>query len=440
MAAQMHNTNLTGEQDCILEPLCFPEQLCGSACLASSSDGHPVTCVLCSESFPSYEKDQLLKHMVMDHKLVIADVKLIADFPRYMLYWKKRFTEQPITDFCSVIKTNSEGPEEQQELYFLLCDALPEDRILREQLQQRRLEKVLEQQQKERDDTTFHRICMFCSEEFTGNRSSLLNHMAKEHSFSIGLPDNIVYCTEFLDTLEWKLENMQCLYCEKTFRDKTTLKDHMRKKQHRRINARNHDYDRFYVINYLELGKTWEEVQSEDDRELIEDEDDDWSDWQAHPVCAVCLFCEQQAETMEKIYTHMEETHEFDLHKLKTDLNLRFYQQVKLVNYIRRELHQCRCYCCQEKFETKEELVQHLVNKGHVMQLPEVSHWDQPQYYFPTYENDALLTALSDSESESEGPNRTSEVPVIAEDISNLKVLKQTSVLGKLLKDRGGSS
>lgn len=62
------------------------------------------------------------------------------------------------------------------------------------------------------------------------------------------------------------------------------------------------------------------------------------------------------------------------------------------------------------------------------------------RYYFPTYENDALLTALSDSESESEGPNHTSEVPVIAEDISNLKVLKQNSVLGKLLKDRGGSS
>lgn len=31
----------------------------------------------------------------------------------------------------------------------------------------------------------------------------------------------------------------------------------------------------------------------------------DWSDWQAHPVCAVCLFCEQQEETMDKIYTHM---------------------------------------------------------------------------------------------------------------------------------------
>lgn len=31
----------------------------------------------------------------------------------------------------------------------------------------------------------------------------------------------------------------------------------------------------------------------------------DWSDWQAHPVCAVCLFCEHQSETMNKIYDHM---------------------------------------------------------------------------------------------------------------------------------------
>lgn len=44
---------------------------------------------------------------------------------------------------------------------------------------------------------------------------------------------------------------LQCLYCEKTFRDKTTLRDHMRKKSHRRINANNREYDRFYVINYL---------------------------------------------------------------------------------------------------------------------------------------------------------------------------------------------
>ncbi|KAG7454719.1 hypothetical protein MATL_G00262740 [Megalops atlanticus] len=437
MAARGDERNMSGGQDSILEPLSFPERPCHRL---SPEPDVAVPCVLCGETTPLSEKEALLRHLVLQHKLVIADVKLIADFPRYVLYWKKRFTEQPITDFCSVIKTNSEGPVEKQEHYFLLCDALPEDRVLREQLQQRRLEEILEQQQQERDDHSFQRTCLFCSEEFSGNRSLLLNHMAKEHSFNVGLPDNIVYCTEFLNTLQAKLDNLQCLYCEKTFRDKTTLKDHMRKKQHRRINAKNHEYDRFYVINYLELGKTWEEVQSEDDREMGEDQDDDWSDWQAHPVRAVCLFCEHQSETMDKIYAHMQETHGFDFHKLKAELDLRFYQQVKLVNYIRREIHQGRCYGCQVKFGSKAEVLAHLTESAHVMVLPEKSDWDQPQYYFPTYENDALLCALSDSESDSESADRGRDVPVIAEDISELRVLKQTSVLKHLLRDGGSCS
>ncbi|XP_070686757.1 zinc finger protein 277 isoform X2 [Pempheris klunzingeri] len=373
--------------------------------------------------------------------MVVADVKLIADLPKYMLYWRGRFMEQPVTDFCSVIKTNSTGPVEKQEDYFLLCDVLPEDRILRERLQQQRLEEVLEQQQKERDDSSFHRLCMFCNEDFSGNRSSLLNHMAREHSFSIGLPDNIVYCNQFLDTLQSKLDNLQCLYCEKTFRDKTTLKDHMRKKAHRRINANNREYDRFYVINYLELGKTWEEVQSEDDRELVDDEDDDWSDWRAHPVSAVCLFCDHRSETMDQIYTHMKDAHGFDLHKLRTELNLRFYQQVKLVNFIRRQIHQSRCYGCQEKFDCRDAVLRHIVAAGHMMKLPDASTWNQPQYYFPTYENDALLCTLSDSdEDESDQTNHGEDVPVIAEDISNLRALRQTSVLNQLLKKRGSCS
>ncbi|XP_053741891.1 zinc finger protein 277 isoform X2 [Synchiropus splendidus] len=341
------------------------------------------------------------------------------------------------TNWSLRMLNSSQIYQNKQENYFLLCDILPEDRILRENLQQKRLEEVLEQQQKERDDNTFSRPCLFCSEEFTGNRSSLLNHMAREHSFSIGLPDNIVYCDEFLNTLQKKLDDLQCLYCEKTFRDKTTLKDHMRKKTHRRINASNRQYDRFYVINYLELGKTWEEVQSEDDRELVEDDDDDWSDWQAHPVLAVCLFCDHQSDTMDQIYIHMKGAHGFDLHKLRTDLGLGFYQQVKLVNFIRRQIHQSRCYGCEEKFESRQEVLQHLELRGHVMKLPDMLTWDQPQYYFPTYENDALLCTLSDSDGEqSDERHHHDNVPVFAEDDRELQLLRQTSVLNQLLKNR----
>lgn len=62
------------------------------------------------------------------------------------------------------------------------------------------------------------------------------------------------------------------------------------------------------------------------------------------------------------------------------------------------------------------------------------------RYYFPTYENDALLTALSDSEGECEGAEQSSDVPVFAEEISDLKALKQSSVLNKLLRNGGSSN
>ncbi|XP_061630940.1 zinc finger protein 277 isoform X1 [Phyllopteryx taeniolatus] len=318
--------------DHILEPLCFPEQPNPpppgdpgdpdshrpSSCRGGAET---LSCLFCPESLPATQEDVLLKHLLLQHNLVIADVKLVADLPKYLLYWKGRFLEQPITDFCSEIKTNSTGPVEKQERYFLLCDVLPEDRALREKLQQKRLEEALEQQQKERDDRGFRRVCMFCNDEFAGNRADLLNHMAREHAFSVGLPDNIVYCNELLDTLQSKVDNLQCLYCEKTFKDKMTLKDHMRKKAHRRINPSNRQYDRFYIINYLELGKTWEEVQREDDRELPDDKDDDWSEWRARPVAAVCLFCDLRRDTADDIYAHMKKVHDFDLQHLRAELS-----------------------------------------------------------------------------------------------------------------------
>ncbi|XP_025785096.1 zinc finger protein 277 [Puma concolor] len=423
-------------KDCILEPLSLPESPGGTTALEGSPS---VPCIFCEEHFPMDEQDKLLKHMIIEHKMVIADVKLVADFQRYILYWRKRFTEQPVTDFCSVIRINSTAPLVAS-LCFGAMQALgPSPRqLLAFALNAKECpQEILEQQQQERNDNNFHGICMFCNEEFFGNRSVLLNHMAREHAFNIGLPDNIVNCNEFLCTLQKKLDNLQCLYCEKTFRDKNTLKDHMRKKQHRRINPKNREYDRFYVINYLELGKSWEEVQLEDDRELLDHQEDDWSDWEERPDSAVCLFCEKQAETIEKLCVHMEEAHDFDLLKIKSELGLNFYQQVKLVNFIRRQIHQCRCYSCHVKFKSKAELRTHMEETKHTSLLPERKIWDQPEYYFPTYENDILLCTLSDSESDLTAQEQNGNIIIISEDTSKLHALKQTSILNQLLLHEG---
>lgn len=67
------------DTECILEPLSLPESPGGVDAVESSPY---VPCIFCKECYALAEQNQLLKHMIIEHKLVIADVKLVADFRR----------------------------------------------------------------------------------------------------------------------------------------------------------------------------------------------------------------------------------------------------------------------------------------------------------------------------------------------------------------------
>ena len=172
-----------------MEPLSFPDHN------SKPNFSIPLFCLLCDKMFKNVgmeKNDALLHHLLVEHQFVIADVELIADFKSYIHYWKRRFRESPITEFCSVININSRaediGPKLQ---YNLLCDGLPEDKQLREQLQMNKLQGILQLQQQERTDSHFSRNCLFCSAHFDGNRSVLFQHMVDKHAFNVGLPDNL---------------------------------------------------------------------------------------------------------------------------------------------------------------------------------------------------------------------------------------------------------
>lgn len=104
-----------------------------------------------------------------------------------------------------------------QDYYLLSPDALPEDKELREKLSLDRISQVLRDQHNERTSTAFRHRCLFCKTVYEGNRSDLLNHLATDHNFSVGHPDNLVYVEEMLDLIDSKLEKKLCLFCEKTF-------------------------------------------------------------------------------------------------------------------------------------------------------------------------------------------------------------------------------
>ncbi|XP_064605513.1 zinc finger protein 277-like isoform X2 [Liolophura sinensis] len=366
-------------------------------------------CLLCDKKFDlsdSSDKNTCLEHLLTLHRLVIGEVELIADLKAYFRYWKERFKGGLLSDFCTSLKIAEDKSAKTSGVncghYFLLCDVLPEDKDLRQFLQKQKLAKVLDQQERERNDDTFSKDCVFCRKNFSGRRADLINHMASQHDFNIGSPDNLVFVDEFLDIIQSKLNNLLCLYCEKLFKDRWTLKEHMRKKHHRRINPENKTYDKFYVINYLELGKNWEKIKLEEEDSCESETDDDeseTSEWTEDPSSqAVCLFCTFSSSSSEKINKHLHELHDFDLEGIKRERGLNFYQQVKLVNFIRRQIHQCLCYGCSSKFQSKQDLLDHMHSESHIRQLPKEPLWDQPEYFFPTYENDNLLCQLEDWE------------------------------------------
>ena len=90
----------------------------------------------------------------------------------------------------------------------------------------------------------------------------------------------------------------------------------------------------------------------------------------------------------------MQVIHEFDYAEMKNQLQLSFYQQIKLINYIRRQMHLNQCINCSEKFCDSEALMAHMKSESHLKPPSEKDDWDQSQYYFPTYENDNFLCLI----------------------------------------------
>lgn len=209
-----------------------------------------------------------------------------------------------------------------------------------------------------------------------------------------------MFFDKFISIIEEKLDKLQCIFCEKLFTDRNVLKEHMRKKGHKRVDPNNEFYDQFYIINYCEPERRWKEKLNVKDKDEEGEEDDscDWSDWEETvEISIVCLFCESSFNNWKTIEDHLRSSHNFDYTALTAGMD--FYEQVKLVNYIRRQVHIKHCIMCDEVKDSNASLLEHMSAEKHLV-LPPKAIWDQPQYFFPTYENDAFLSQIEDNASD----------------------------------------
>lgn len=125
------------------------------------------------------------------------------------------------------------------------------------------------------------------------------------------------------------------------------------------------------------------------------DSDEEYSDWNEKADQITCLFCQYKKSDINMLCNHMKNKHNFDFHVVTLDLN--FYQKIKLVNYIRKQIHSKQCIVCDLKCENLEDLLIHMEDEKHFC-LPSVEVFDQALYYFPTYENDAFLYLIDDDD------------------------------------------
>lgn len=274
-----------------------------------------------------------------------------------------------------------------------------EDVKIRQALHLKMLNGLLETQQIERN-TIYKRprMCLFCSVQ-SQNLSELFSHMFQEHHFNIGLLDNLIFVETFLNELETMTKfKKQCIFCMEIFRSGTCLRKHLKSKNHFKINGKDERWDQFYLVNYVNLVKSSRNTIANEENDIEEDGGvDEWEDLKDEiDLKTQCLFCNDITVDPERCFVHMKTEHGFDLKGTQREHKLSFYDTMKLVNYLRncQRLGESPFGSSDSEEDTMEQFI--------MLRIPEMRLWNKPQFYFPVYEEDPLLTAIEDDDDESE--------------------------------------
>jgi hypothetical protein len=209
--------------------------------------------------------------------------------------------------------------------------------------------------------------------------------MQQSHSFYIGNVLDLVRVDDYLDILSLKLANLECIYCERTFVSNQVLREHLRKKKHFSVCKSNSLYHQFYISNYspqeLQNNPRDEELEEEVDDDV---EDDDWDE----PCQTMCLFDDEMFDSPMECQSHLSNVHGFNLENADN-----FYQGIQIINYIRHQSYLGLCCSCHQEFNDITQLSLHYNSTNHHLNIFNQSElWNHPNYMFPYYENDPLLT------------------------------------------------
>ncbi|PKA58488.1 putative protein arginine N-methyltransferase 3 [Apostasia shenzhenica] len=170
------------------------------------------------------------------------------------------------------------------------------------------------------------------------------------------------------------------------------------------------------------------EEEDDDDDEEDEEAGEDagiaeaWDDWQSDEEELssdyLCLFCATRYNSSDLLFDHCVLEHSFDFRGIVRDLGLDFYGSLKLINFVRTQVAQNKCWSCGLSFQCNADLNHHLhaaANYGKEGKFL----WDDDIYLKPLMIDDALLHSFVDDLDEDDCEPPVSKEEVFIELLNN---------------------
>ena len=338
-------------------------------------------CLFCT--YESSDPVDTLIHLQNTHNFVFQNIKKIPLLHSYLQHWQ--IHAPPL------IEITRNGKK-----YNSIDLTNKEDLDIRQNLHQLRLETIMSEHEYERTHKQIDIPCLFCPSKFTGTWHEYLQWLFEEHQFNPGRPSNLIFIPRLIEYLRNQLDHNTCIFCGSQLPNQRTLRSHLRKKKHMKI-SNDPLFDKFYMINYLELDGPPPKDDDDDDHGVMENFEEASKDFDETEVNETqCLICDCVFNSPEDCVWHMKVEHGFELSFIRNAYKGDFYNCVRFINYVRYNHNQGICFVCGEPVEGS--YCEHYMSHKEKMpvNLPKLQGEDQ--LLIPVIEGDPLLTALEDSD------------------------------------------
>lgn len=138
---------------------------------------------------------------------------------------------------------------------------------------------------------------------------------------------------------------------------------------------------------------------SSEDEQEEEPKIESWDDWESEGEDSpsedyLCLFCDSRFGSAGDLFGHCASDHSFDFHGTVEDAGLDFYGSIKLINYVRAQVTENKCWSCGLACECNRKLQDHL-HKYTICKKDGKFLWEDDMYLKPSLVDDALLHSFA---------------------------------------------